>query len=118
LTEEVLKLPEPMQMGPAIETMKILRHYSVSIRQETDPMTLVLILVREIQERQPSDLVRLASLMHRISPDEVMEKVKGADDQASTFYRILVEGFIANPLPDLINTGYMIGIIEQGWSDI
>ncbi len=114
---EELNLPEPMQIGPAIETMKILRHYSLSIREETDPMTLVLVLVREIQERQPSDLVRLASLMYGISPTEVMRKTEGADNPASAFYRILVEGFVANPLPDLINAGHIIGIIEQPWSD-
>ncbi len=109
--------PEPMQIGPAIEAMKILRHYVADIREETDPMSFVRLLVAAIQERQPSDSIRLVSLMYGISPDEVMKKVEGAKNPAGAFYRILVEGFIANPIPDLVNAGHMIGIMEEGWND-
>lgn len=114
--EEATQL-EPMKIRAAIETMKILRHYTSSIKEETDPMSFMRLLIVAIQERQPSDSIRLVSLMYGISPAEVMKKVEGAENPASAFYRILVEGFIANPIPDLINAGYLIGIMEEGWND-
>ncbi len=112
-----LSLLEPMRIGPAIETMKILRHYVSDIKGETDPMTLVRILISKIQERQPSDSLRLVSLTHGIPAQELMDKVKGSREKGSVFYRLLVEGFTANPLPDLINAGYMLGNIDEGWTN-
>ncbi len=112
-----LNTPEPMSMRTAIECMKILKHYAPDIRHEKDPMTLVKVLINAIRDRQPADVVRLVSLMYGISPEEVVEKVNAAEDRGSMFYRILVEGFIANPLPDLVNAGYMIGLMEEGWTD-
>ena len=55
--------------------------------------------------------------MYGISPMEVIEKVKNSKKRGGTFYKVLVEGFIANPLPDLINAGHMIGLIEEEWTD-
>ncbi len=112
-----LNPPEPMSIGPAIECLKILRHYSDDIKQEKDPMTLVKVLINKIRERQPSDVMRLASLMYGISPEKMMAQIEDTEDRGSTFYRILVEGFIANPLPDLMNAGWMLGIMEEGWTD-
>ncbi len=116
MTEETTQ-PGPMKIRAAIEAMKILRHYVDDIREEKDPLSLMRLLVGAIQKRQPSDSIRLASLMYGISPDEVMKKVEGAENQASAFYKILVEGFIANPIPDLVNAGYVIGLMEEGWND-
>ncbi len=106
-----------MRIGPAIEAMKILRPYVEYIRDERDPMNLVRILIEKIQETVPSDSVRLVSLMYGISPMEVIDRVKDSEKRGSAFYNLLVEGFIANPLPDLVNAGRMIGLMEEGWTD-
>ena len=114
---EKMTLPEPMRLGAAVEAMKIIRPYVADIRGQTDPMELIRILLSRIQETQPSDSIRLVSLMYGISPEEVIDKVKDYKNRGSMFYKILVEGFTANPLPDLVNAGYMVGLIEEGWTD-
>lgn len=106
-----------MKLGAAIEAMKIIQPYVSDIRGETDPLELMRVLVNKIQERQPSDSVRLVSLMYGLSPVEVIDKVKNSENRGSIFYKILVEGFMANPLPDLVNAGHMIGLMEEEWID-
>ncbi len=112
-----MKLPEPMRIRSAIEAMKILQHYAEDIKDERDPMSLVRILIEKIQEKTPSDSVRLVSLMYGLTPMEVIDKVKFSKKRGGTFYKVLVEGFTANPLPDLINAGHMIGLIKEEWTD-
>ena len=111
------KLPKPMSIRSAIEAMKILQPYAKDIKGEADPMMVVGILIEKIQQRAPSDSVRLVSLMYGLTPMEVIDKVRNSEKRGVTFYKVLVEGFMVNPLPDLINAGHMIGLIEEEWTD-
>lgn len=104
-----------MQIGAAIEAMKIIAPYVKHIKKETDSLNLIRVLVNQMQERQPTDSVRLVSLMFGITLEEVVNMLK--DSKRGGLLRALVEGFTANPLPDLVNAGNMIGLIEERWTD-
>ncbi len=110
--------PEPMGIGRAIEVIKTLDPYVEKLINETDPLIMLGDLIDGIQEINPTDSLRLVALMFGMSIDDVVDTYGDPEKSGSMLLKSLTEGFAANPLPDLINTGVMFGILQEGWTDV
>ena len=103
-------------LGPAIEVMKIIKPHADALRNETDALLMLRVLIKNIQETNPANSLRLASLMFGVSIDYLMDEFGEADQAGSKLVNALVKGFSVNSLPDLVNAGALIGLLDEGWS--
>jgi hypothetical protein len=107
-----------MGIGRAIEVIKVLGPYVENLRKETEPLHMLQTLVADIQERNPADSMRLLALMFGVPIDSLMEKFGDPAKAGSLLLKALIQGFAANPLPDLVNAGTMFGLLEEGWTNV
>lgn len=108
-----IKIPEPMNTRRAIEAIKILAPYVPDISLETEPLSVIRVLLEKIQERNPVDSIRLVALLHSVKVTEVADFLD--QGKGRTLISALGKGFAANPLPDLVNAGVLFGLIAEEW---
>ena len=104
---------EPMNLREAIEAMKIISRYIDVIRVEPNPRRLVARLLKKINEVRPTDSLALVALMHHCSIEDAAERLRVLGGRG--LVKALVEGFVANAIPDLANAAAVVGIAEKGW---
>jgi hypothetical protein len=102
-----------MNMREAIETMKIIGSYSEDIAQENRHNRILLKLLRAILKRNPTDSVRLLSLMYHVSVEAIAEDFQTAE--GIDYIKALTKAFRVNPLPDLVNAAKVLGLSEVEW---
>lgn len=105
---------EPMKLPAAIEVMKILKPYAEEMSQSTTDIGVIRALMRGLRDKnEEENLGRLVALMEGISFDEVAVRYRERSPQRP--FVDLVKCFRANPIPDLINGGFALGLIEKPW---
>ena len=104
---------EPMNLREAIEAMKIVNRYADEIKAETNPRRMVARLLKKINEVRPTDSLALVALMHHCSIEAAAEQLRVLGGRG--LVKALVEGFVANAIPDLANAAAVLGIAEKGW---
>ena len=107
----------PMNLVEAIETMFILKPYVEKMMEGETVFDKFENLVGQIQERDPNDLIRLLAYMLHIDADEIIESIEKQELAGVDAVTALTEGFKINSLPDLLNSGFILGILPRGWSD-
>jgi hypothetical protein len=106
-----------MAIGSAIEAIKIIEPYVGSMRKETEAGKMLKALLKAIQDRNPPDSLRLVSLMHGMKLEDIMESFGDPKGAGPLLLEALIRGFNANPLPDLVNAGALLGLIKEGWTE-
>jgi len=106
-------MPEPMNLREAIEAMKIISRYTDDLRVETSPRRMVATLLRRANDVRPTDTFALVALMHHRTIEDVAENLRVLGGRG--LVKALVEGFVANGIPDLANAAAVLGIAERGW---
>jgi len=109
--------PDPMNIHEAIEAMKIVRLFADDLidGKPVDLMGAIQIIVdKGAEDNQLAiELLRLVALMFHKDVTVVsheMERKTGMD-----FVVVLALGFTSNPVTELINFGWVIGINEKAW---
>jgi hypothetical protein len=108
---------KPMSIGPAIEVIKILRPYIDELAKAEDGPGLISVLSKGFaKDNTEENIGRLLALMEGKHFDDISERFKKNPTGAQAFID-LANGFSVNPIPDLIDAGFALGILDRGWSD-
>lgn len=107
----------PMNLIEAIETMFVLRPYIEKMMEGETVLDKFDNLIGEIQERDSYDLIRLLAYMLHIDADEIIEGIEEREIVGADAVTALSEGFKINPLPNLLDSGLILGIFSRGWND-
>jgi len=105
----------PMNLIEAIETMFVLKPYVEKMMEGETIFDKFESLIGQIQGRDPNDLIRLLAYMLHIDADEIIESIEKREIIGPDAITALTEGFKINPLPDLLNSGLILGILPRGW---
>jgi hypothetical protein len=107
---------KPMSIGTAIEVMKILRPHVDELVEAKDGPDLIVVLSKGFaRDNTAENIGRLIALMEGKTFDEISERFK-KHPTGGQAYEDLVRGFSLNPIPDLIDAGFVLGILDRGWS--
>jgi len=105
----------PMNLAEAIEVLFILKPYAKGVVAGETILDKFDNLISQIQERDPMDLIRLLAYMLHTDGDEFIESIRKQEITGTDAITALSEGFRINSLPDLLETGYFLGILPIGW---
>jgi len=108
---------EPMGIGAAIEVIKILKPYVDELVEAEDGPAMINILSNGFaRDKTDENIGRLLALMEGKKFDEVAERI-AENPEVSIVFMNLVEAFSVNPIPDLIDAGLAMGLLDRGWND-
>ncbi len=108
---------EPMKIGAAIEVIKILKPYVDELVEAEDGPELIAILSRGFaRDKTDENIGRLLALMEGKKFEEISERL-AENPEVSIVFMNLAEAFAVNPIPDLIDAGLAMGLLDRGWTD-
>ncbi|NGX44864.1 MAG: hypothetical protein K940chlam2_00004 [Chlamydiae bacterium] len=108
---------EPMGIGAAIEVIKILKPYVDELVEAEDGPALISILSKGFaRDKTDENIGRLLALMEGKSFKEISERL-AENPEVSIVFMNLAEAFSVNPIPDLIDAGLAMGLLNRGWTD-
>lgn len=108
---------EPMKIGAAIEVIKILKPHVNELVKAEDGASLIGILSRGFaKDKTDENIGRLLALMEGKKLDEINERI-AANPEVSIVFMNLADAFTVNPIPDLIDAGLALGLLDRGWTD-
>lgn len=108
--------PKPMQIGTAIEVMKILTPHTEALKEARHGISLIGILVGEFKKTDTTEnILRILSLVYKMPVDEIVKLLGGASGEDVT--TMLSNGFAVNSIPDLVNASFVLRLSETGWHD-
>lgn len=107
----------PMSIHEAVEVMKILAPHRDEIMKAFKGSALqgISALLAETRKAEPGALLRIIALMEHIDVEEAAQLYgnwEGGDIAA-----LLAELLVANPIPDLLDGAFILGLIKEGWTD-
>ena len=107
-----------MSIGPAIEVMKILREHAEVMATAFGGLDMIrrLLLAFKLDNTE-ENVGRIVALPHGQSLDEVTARYS-EDSSAPVVFSDLVFAFQANPIPDLIDAAYALGIAKTPWGEL
>ena len=107
----------PMHIHEAIEVMKILSPHRDEIMKGFKESALqgINALLAETRKAEQSALLSIIALMDHIDIDEAA-KLYG-DWDGSDIAALLAEMFVVNPIPDLLDGAFVLGLVEEGWDN-
>ena len=108
---------EAVSLVSALEMIKVLEPYAEKLAAA--PRTGVGILRALIQAttaRRPTDIMHLLALVYKKDIAEIADELK--DMSGEEYTGVLASAFANNPLPDLINAGYLLGLTNVRWDDV
>jgi hypothetical protein len=102
----------PMSLREAIECAKILVPHVAALRQSENGLDLVDAVLHTVG-KDPVDVLRILAYMeHRpIEAVALDYQTQGAE----AMLRGLSEGMRVNPLPDLIEASFVLGLTNERW---
>lgn len=105
-----------MAINEAIEVMKILRPHAANMGAASSAIDMVrrLMLAFKI-ENSEENVGRIVALTHHKSFDEVTEKYR-SDPNPEIVFGDLVFALQANPIPDLIDGAFALGLTDKPWN--
>lgn len=105
----------PMSIREAVECAKIFIPHIAVLRKSESGVKLMLNIYRELRAEHPVQVLRALALMEHRTPEQVAEDYheKGAEAMVGAFARCLA----VNPLPDLIQAAYLLGLTTERWTD-
>gem|GEM_PF-5807993 len=114
MTDSALK---PMNIYQAVEVMKILTPHQEPIAEAFKQSAVkgILALLEETRDGEPGALLRLIALMQDIHVEKAAELY--GDWSGREIMALLADMFVTNPLPDLYDGAYVLGLISEGWKN-
>lgn len=111
------KALRPMNVYQAVEAMKILIPHQEPITEAVKQSAIkgILVLLEETRDGEPGALLRLISLMQDIHVDRAAELY--GDWEGKEIMALLADMLVVNPLPDLYDGAYVLGLTSKGWDD-
>jgi len=107
-----------MAINEAIEVMKILRPHAEVMATASSGLDMIRrLLVAFKLDKTEENIGRIVALAHRQSFDDVVTRYSN-DASAQTVFPDLVFAFQANPIPDLVDAAYVLGIGKAPWSNL
>jgi hypothetical protein len=106
---------KPMNMWEAIEAMKIVAPHASALATIDESISLMRALIAEVSKESPIQVLRLAALLHHKPVETMAEELKG--QPGASLVMILAEGLGVNPLPELVNGAYILGLSDVRWPD-
>lgn len=109
---------KPMAIHEAIEVMKILRPHAAILATASSGLDMIrrLLLAFKLDNTE-ENIGRIVALTHRQSFDDVVARYLN-DASTQTVFSDLVFAFQANPIPDLIDGAYVLGLGKIPWSKL
>lgn len=108
------EVPAPMSLREAVEAVKIVIPHAPSLSRHTKGLPLIKDLLSRLVEDDPAQPFRLLSLMFHGDMAEVARACEVIGP--SGVPEALLNGMAANPLPDLIEAAWMLGLTEERWN--
>lgn len=102
-----------MSLREAIEAAKIVIPHVASLSRHKKGLPLVKDLLVRLVDDDPAQPFRLLSLMFHGTMEEVAHAAE--EIGASGLPVALVNGMAANPLPDLVEAAWILGLTEERW---
>lgn len=107
---------KPMSIYQAIEVMKILRPHIETMNAASSAIDMVRRLMLAFKvENTEENVGRIVALTHGKAYEEISDKYR-ADPRAEIVFADLVFALQANPIPDLIDAAYLLGLSDKPWS--
>ena len=109
---------KPMSLHEAIEVMKILRPHVKNLVSASDGLSMIrrLLLAFKVENTE-ENVGRIVALTQRKSFEEIAAKYAN-DSSPETVFGDLVLAFQANPIPDLLDAAYILGLSDSPWSSL
>lgn len=104
-----------MNMWEAIEAMKIIAPHAAALAIIDESISLMRALIAEVTKESPIQVLRLAALLHHKDVEVLAEELKG--QPGARLVMLLAEGLGLNPLPELVNGAYILGLSDVRWPD-
>ena len=107
----------PMNIYRAVELIKIIKPYKDVLNNSSkfDGLKMVTNLIHVMAEDNPTLVTRMMALLYGKELGDIVEELK--DKSGLEVAAILTKGFVVNPIPDLIESGFALGLLDQGWID-
>lgn len=109
---------QPMNINEAIEMMKIIGPHAVDISRAAlnkNGAEAIRVLLEKTREESPINFLRMMALMTHEDIEKCAETLPKLSQQR-LFFKI-AELLNINPLADLVNGAYVLGLTERGWED-
>lgn len=112
-----MNAPEPMRLHEAVEVIKIMKPYvDDMVKQDTGAGLVSSLIEGFISDNTEENITRLIALMRASTYAKIEEKYLSNDEAAKLMLVELIECFGVNPIPDLVNAGAALGLLERGWT--
>jgi hypothetical protein len=106
-----------MNIYEAVEVMKILFSHRDKIMEGFKESALkgINALLAETRKAEPGALLRIIALMEHIHVDEAAQLY--GDWDGKDIAALLADILVVNPVPDLLDGAFILGLAEEGWND-
>jgi hypothetical protein len=106
-----------MNIYRAVEVIKIIKPYKDVLNNSSkwDGLKMITNLIEAMADDSPTLVTRMMALLYGRELGDIVEELK--DKPGLEVATILTNGFVVNPIPDLIESGFALGIFDQGWID-
>ena len=106
---------KPLNIREAIEVMKILAPIAQDISEADNAARMMGIIFDYFEETDPTQTLRLASLLFHESLETLVELLDGKPSEE--FFFMMVEAFAENSLADLVESIFALGFAKEKVSD-
>jgi hypothetical protein len=103
-----------MNFAEAIEAVKIITPYVPVLRQKAGGVEFFQTFLHALGADDPMQVVRFVALMEHRDIEEVVRDYHG---QPEEFVMALTHGLTANPLPELVDMAYFLGLSKERWTN-
>jgi len=106
--------PAPMSVREAIEAAKIITPHLAVLRQAEGGFDLTHRLLDLLYGDHPAQPFRFLSLAHHMTMDDLAAALEPEGGRGVAL--ALTQALVANPLPDLMNFAFLVGVSSEGWN--
>jgi len=101
----------------AVELIKLIKPYQGILNNSSkfSGIEMVTKLISSMAEDSPTLVTRMMALLYGKELGDIVEELK--DKSGLEVATILTKGFVVNPIPDLIESGFALGLLDRGWID-
>jgi len=103
-----------MNLAEAIEAAKIITPYVPVLRQKPGGVEFFSAFLHTLGEDDPSQVIRLLALMEHRDIEEVVRDYHG---QPEEFLMALTVGLTANPIAELVEMAWFLGLSKERWAN-
>jgi len=95
--------------------MKIVAPHAAALVAVDASVSLMRALIHEVSKESTIQVLRLAALLHHRAVEDLALELK--TEPGAKLVMLLAQGLATNPLPELVNGAYILGLCEVRWPD-